>query len=196
MTENVKLFVMIDREHIILDAAIAVFSRYGVRKATIGDIAAEAGLSRQTLYARYANKAEIIDAVMRLITDRVVGQVSEAWLEAGSISEKLDIFLDFAIVRFFEQIKQMPDSIDLMAGSAVGNSAPQQRAEQGKIDLLAGLFEVRREALAAHGTTPEQLAEFFYQGSASFKFTAHDLGHLGSLLATLKRTTLMMLGES
>ena len=185
---------MTDREHIILDAAIAVFSRYGVRKATMGDIAAEAGLSRQTLYARYANKADIIDAVMRLITDRVVGQVSEAWLEAGSISEKLDIFLDFAIVRFFEQIKRMPDSIDLMTGSG-GGPAPQQRAEQGKIDLLAGLFAARREALAAHGTTPQDLAEFFYQGSASFKFTAHDLDHLGTLLATLKRTTLMMLGE-
>jgi len=195
LTENVKLFTMSEREHQILEAAIAVFSRYGVRKATMGDIAEQAGTSRQTLYARYSNKAEIIDAVMRLITDRVVGQVSEAWVEAGSISEKLDIFLDFAIVRFFEQIKQMPDSIDLMTGSG-GGSTPQQRVEQGKIDLLAGLFAARRDALVAHGTTPQDLAEFFYHGSASFKFTAHDLDHLEALLATLKRTTLMMLGES
>ncbi|MBC7282841.1 TetR/AcrR family transcriptional regulator [Hoeflea sp.] len=187
---------MSERDQQILEAAIAQFSRYGVRKATMGDIAAGAGISRQTLYARYANKAEIIDAAMRLITEKVVGQVSEAWLEAGSISEKLDIFLDYAIVRFFDQVKQMPDSIDLMTGSGDGGTSARHGAEQGKIDLLAGLFEARRDKLTANGTSPRDLADFFYQGSASFLFTARDLGHLKALLASLKRTTLMMLGES
>jgi len=185
-----------DREHQILEAAIAVFSRYGVRKATMGDIAAEAGISRQTLYARHANKTEIIDAAMRLITAKVVEEVGEAWLGAASIGEKLDIFLDVAVVRFFEQIKQMPDSIDLMTGRGDGPAAPPQRAEQGKINLLAGLFEAHRDALAAHGASPQDLADFFYQASASFKFTARDLDHLTTLLVTLKQTTLMMLGES
>ena len=186
---------MSERQLDILEAAIDVFSRYGVRKATMGDIAEQAGMSRQTLYARYANKEEIMSAAMQFIADKVIGQVTEAWLSAESISEKLDIFLDYAIVRFFEQIRQMPDSKDLLTGHGEAGSASQHMAEQGKVALLAGLFEARKQALAAHGVTPRDLAEFFYASASSFKFIARDADHLHSLLATLKRTTLMMLGE-
>tara|TARA_R110002020_G_scaffold312586_2_gene528024 strand:- start:1261 stop:1821 length:561 start_codon:yes stop_codon:yes gene_type:complete len=185
---------MDERDQQILDAAIDVLTRYGVRKATMGDIAAEAGISRQTLYARYANKGEIINAAMQLITERVVGQVRQAWASVDTTVDKLDIFLDVAVIRFFEQIRQMPDSSDLMTGHGEGGPAAQQ-AEAGKIDLLAELFSAHADALAAHGTSARDLAEFFYQSSASFKFTARDLDHLAALLATLKRTTLMMLGE-
>lgn len=187
---------MNERQNQILEAAIDVFSRYGVRKATMGDIAERAGISRQTLYARYANKGEIMNAATLLITEKVVGQVSEAWVDAETIGEKLDIFLDFAIIRFFEQIKQMPDALDLLTGSGEGGPGAHHAAEQGKIDLLTVLFEARSEQLAANGMSPQRLADFFYQGSASFKFTARDLDHLKTLLATLKRTTLMMLGEN
>lgn len=185
---------MTDRDQKILDAAIAVFSRYGVRKATMGDIAEQAGISRPTLYARFANKEEIMAAGMQLISDRVVSEVAEAWRSAATIGERIDIFLDCAIVRFFDQIRQMPDSADLMVGSGDG-AASHPRAEQGKIDLLAGLFESRREALAAHGSSPQELADFFYASAASFKFTARDGKHLESLLATLKQSTMVMLGE-
>ncbi|WP_052161196.1 TetR/AcrR family transcriptional regulator [Hoeflea sp. BAL378] len=186
---------MSERDHQILDAAIGVFSRYGVRKATMGDIAAEAGISRQTLYARYANKGEIVRGAMQLITDRVVRDVREAWASVDTIGDKLDIFLDLAIVRYFEQTKQMPDSSDLMTGQGEGGPAARQAAEEGKIGLLAGLFSARADKLADHGATPQDLAEFFYQSSTSFKYTARDLGHLEALLSTLKRTTLRMLGE-
>lgn len=185
---------MTDRDHKILDAAIAVFARYGVRKATMGDIAEQAGMSRPTLYARYANKDEIMAAAMQLISERVVNEVAEAWRSAETISERIDIFLDCAIVRFFDQIKQMPDSSDLMIGSGDG-VAPHLGAEQGKIDLLADLFASRKGALAAHGMNPVELADFFYASASSFKFTARNGKHLESLLATLKRSVMVMLGE-
>ena len=185
---------MTDRDQKILDAAIAVFARYGVRKATMGDIAEQAGMSRPTLYARYANKDEIMVAAMQLISDRVVSEVVEAWRSAATIGERIDIFLECAIVRFFEQIKQMPDSSDLMTGGGDG-AAPHLKAEQGKIDLLTELFAVRKDALAAHGSSPAELADFFYASAASFKFTARDGKHLASLLATLKQSAMVMLGE-
>jgi AcrR family transcriptional regulator len=187
---------MNERDQNILEAAIGVFSRYGVRKATMGDIAEQAGISRPTLYARFANKEEIIGAAMQLISDRVVHEVREAWRPGATIGERIDIFLDCAIVRFFDQIKQMPDSSDLMAGYWSQGTAAGHAVEQSKIDLLTGLFEERKQALEAIGSSPAQLAEFFYASSSSFKFTAHDAGQLESLLATLKRTTMVMLGEN
>ncbi|SOE11292.1 TetR family transcriptional regulator [Hoeflea halophila] len=186
---------MNDRDQKILDAAIDVCSRYGVRKTTMGDIAAQAGISRPTLYARFSNKEEVMLAAMQLVSDRVVDEVTRAWQAAMTISERIDVFLECAIVRFFDQIKQMPDSSDLMAGYWQQGTGAQFAFEQGKIDLLVTLFGERREALAAKGCSPAQLAEFFYASSSSFKFTAHDGAHLESLLATLKRTTLVMLDE-
>jgi len=195
ITVNVKLINMNDRDQKILDAAIDVLSRYGVRKATMGDIAEQAGISRPTLYARFSNKEEIMAAAMQLISDRVVREVKEAWAPATTISERIDIFLDCAIVRFFDQIKQMPDARDLMASYWDQGTEAQHAIEQGKVDLLAGLFEERKEVLAAKGSSPARLAELFYASSSSFKFTAHDAAHLESLLSTLKLSTMVMLGE-
>lgn len=186
---------MTDRDRKILDAAIVVFSRYGVRKATMGDIAEQAAISRPTLYARYANKHEIISAAMHLIADQVCHEVSEGWGPAQSIGERLDIFLDAAVVRFFDQIRQMPDASDLLIGTGDGATGPQMAAEQGKIDLLTGLFEPYGEVLAAKGSSPQALAEFFLASASNFKFTAHDLSQLKRLLSTLKLTTMVMLGE-
>lgn len=187
---------MNDRQQQILDAAIAVFARYGVRKATMGDIAEQAGISRQTLYARYSNKEEIIAAAMQLIAEHVCHEVREGWGPAQSIGERIDIFLDAAVVRFFDQIRQMPDASDLLIGNGDGVTGPQRAAEQGKIDLLTGLFDPYGEALAAKGSSAQELAEFFYASASSYKFSAHDLPQLKRLLATLKRTTMVMLGES
>jgi AcrR family transcriptional regulator len=186
---------MNDRQQQILDAAIAVFSRYGLRKATMGDIAEQAGISRQTLYARYSNKEEIVSAAMELIAEQVCHEVKEGWGPARSIGERLDIFLDAAVVRFFDQVRQMPDASDLLIGSGDGAMGPQMAAEQGKIDLLTGLFDPYGEALAAKGSSPAELADFFYASASSFKFTARDGKHLESLLATLKQSVLVMLGE-
>ncbi|WP_394688410.1 TetR/AcrR family transcriptional regulator [Hoeflea sp.] len=186
---------MNDRQQQILDAAIAVFSRYGLRKATMGDIAEQAGISRQTLYARYSNKDEIIAAAMELIAGQVCHEVKEGWGPAQSIGERLDIFLDAAVVRFFDQVRQMPDASDLLIGNGDGVTGPQVAAEQGKIDLLTGLFDPYGKELAEKGSSPEELAEFFYASASNFKFTAHDLPQLRRLLATLKRTTMVMLGE-
>lgn len=53
----------------ILDAAQAVFEQYGARRANVDDIAAAAGISRSTLYRRYANKEELLAAVIARATD-------------------------------------------------------------------------------------------------------------------------------
>lgn len=48
----------------ILDAALAVFSEVGVRKATIGDVAKRAGIDRVTVYRRLGSKDDLVTAVV------------------------------------------------------------------------------------------------------------------------------------
>jgi AcrR family transcriptional regulator len=57
------------RRDAILDAAIAVFLRYGFRKTSMDDLARAAGLSRQGLYLHFETKEALFkDAVLRVLT--------------------------------------------------------------------------------------------------------------------------------
>src|SRR5262245_62087188 len=53
----------------LLDAAQSVFIEMGYGRATMDAIAKAAGASRKTLYARYANKAEVLTAVVNRLLD-------------------------------------------------------------------------------------------------------------------------------
>lgn len=47
----------------ILDATFAAIRRFGVRKLALLDVAAEAGISRHTIYRRFRTKDELLDAL-------------------------------------------------------------------------------------------------------------------------------------
>ena len=52
------------RKKRIIDAALAVFDRYGIEKTTIGEIADEAGFGKATLYYYYPSKDDVYIAIM------------------------------------------------------------------------------------------------------------------------------------
>jgi TetR/AcrR family transcriptional regulator, mexJK operon transcriptional repressor len=58
----------------LLDAALAVFMREGYARATMADIAAAAGTTRKTLYARHANKTEVLAAVVNRLLDAALAE--------------------------------------------------------------------------------------------------------------------------
>lgn len=58
----------------ILDAALVEFDRHGMRRVALDDVARRAGVSRTTIYRRFANRDDLVAAVMdrenaRLFTD-------------------------------------------------------------------------------------------------------------------------------
>jgi AcrR family transcriptional regulator len=66
-----------ERQQQILDAAAAVIIRLGYDKATMSDIAEEAGASRRTVYLYFKGKEELFEALLY----REYMQYSLAWLE-------------------------------------------------------------------------------------------------------------------
>lgn len=49
---------------LILDAALVEFERHGIHRVALDDVARRAGVSRTTIYRRFANKDELVAAVM------------------------------------------------------------------------------------------------------------------------------------
>jgi AcrR family transcriptional regulator len=76
----------------LLDAATSLFIETGYAKTTMDAIARRAGASSKTVYSRFANKEEILTAVVRRLMDRAVA-ADEAAVGAGAIGNDPHDFL-------------------------------------------------------------------------------------------------------
>ena len=66
----------------ILDAALVEFDRHGIRKVTLDDVARRAGVSRTTIYRRFANRDELVAAVMDRENARLFADIADELNEA------------------------------------------------------------------------------------------------------------------
>jgi len=72
----------------LLDAAQALFSEKGFAAATMDEIARQAGSSTQTIYSRFANKTEMLEAVVQRVMDRTIAAQSSAGLDPSGVDPR------------------------------------------------------------------------------------------------------------
>jgi len=68
----------------ILDAATRVFLEYGYGAANMGAIAAEAGVSKQTVYSHFGSKPALFGAIVRERCDRLLSPIRVSKSEGRS----------------------------------------------------------------------------------------------------------------
>lgn len=73
----------------ILDAALRVFRRHGLRRSSIEQAAEEAGLTRQALYHHFASK----EALFRAVLERIYEQGLAAEIAAAEAAEEAGLEL-------------------------------------------------------------------------------------------------------
>jgi AcrR family transcriptional regulator len=83
----------------ILDSAYALVSRVGLRRTTFEDVAAKAGVSRQTLYRYFGSKDEMVAALMDREADRFLEALQRMAVDntdlAGAMSKGLMFTFDY-----------------------------------------------------------------------------------------------------
>ncbi|ACY99254.1 MULTISPECIES: TetR/AcrR family transcriptional regulator [Thermomonospora] len=62
----------------ILDAALAEFETYGLRRVSVEDVARRAGVARTTIYRRFSNKDQLLQAVILRECRRFLSEISAA----------------------------------------------------------------------------------------------------------------------
>jgi AcrR family transcriptional regulator len=67
----------------ILDAAVVEFERHGFRKVALDDVARRARVSRTTIYRRFANKDELVAAVIERENVRLFADIAAELKHAG-----------------------------------------------------------------------------------------------------------------
>lgn len=128
----------------VLDAAVRLL---GDRPdASLEQIATEAGVSRQTVYAHFASRADLIESVVTRMSDETVAMLDAAELGSGSAAEAMERFL----ARCWELMRRHPV---LLSGALESRSAEQDRDRHASI--AGRVEELVRRGQAAGEFDPE-----------------------------------------
>jgi AcrR family transcriptional regulator len=73
------------RQQEIVDAAVGLIGKYGVRGTTVSRIAATVGIAKGALYRHFPNREAVLEAALEAIADR-----SSAWLRQPTGPDVLD----------------------------------------------------------------------------------------------------------
>ena len=84
----------------ILDAAVVEFERHGLRRVALEDVARRAGVSRTTIYRRFANKDELIAAVVERENVALFADIAVELKQAGPQSNYYVEAFTLSILRF------------------------------------------------------------------------------------------------
>jgi AcrR family transcriptional regulator len=128
----------------LLDAAVQVL---GDRPdASLEQIASEAGVTRQNVYAHFASRADLIESVVARMSDETVAMLDASELGAGTATEAMERFL----ARCWELMRQRPV---LLSGALESRGAEQDRDRHAPI--AGRVEELVRRGQAAGEFDPE-----------------------------------------
>lgn len=83
-----------ERVDLILDAAYTCFTRHGVRRTTMDDIAREAGMSRPAVYQYVRNKEDAFRRLATRLLDGALAGAREAITSDGDLRTRLGAALE------------------------------------------------------------------------------------------------------
>ncbi len=81
----------------ILQSALGVVGRRGVRRLAMGEVSDAAGVSRTTLYRYFANKERLLDAVAHYDLERFRAGLEEALDGVDVGAERLEVVMHYVV---------------------------------------------------------------------------------------------------
>ncbi len=177
----------------IIEAALTCFAKYGIKRTTMADIAATAEVSRQTVYAHFGTKEEIIHEAIVTLTQRYLTEVEALLVGVRSLEEQLDAFFEAAIFKPFDSMQTYPDLADLLNSSTVPCKLAFAKATELKCTFFQGVFAPYEKLLHTKGQTVEQFAQFVTICASQCKQSATSRQQLDELIASLRAMILCCL---
>jgi AcrR family transcriptional regulator len=101
----------------ILDAAERLLGRFGYRKMTVDDIAAEAGIGKGTVYLSFPSKEEVVLSTVDRIVDRVCRAMEEEAARDASAPDRLRAMLRARVLVRFEAVAGYSASLNDLLSS-------------------------------------------------------------------------------
>lgn len=80
---------MEDQKKAIVEAALGMFNRYGIRSVTMDDLSSELSISKKTLYKFFDNKADLVHQCGELLFEKIYSSLMEIHENAESAIDEL-----------------------------------------------------------------------------------------------------------
>lgn len=189
-TTKIVKMEMTQAETRYAEAALAVFKRYGARKATMEEIAIEAGVSKPTLYATFRNKDAALAATIRFTMRTAILAVKEAWQGVDDLEVKLESYFELVVLSAYDTLRSAPDPDAFYTSIGESSAAALRETNSWETALLA-------EALSAFrmtGSDPERYASFVVTAATQAKHQISDRDQLLDFLSELKLSALAVVG--
>ena len=144
----------------ILDATDRLLARFGYRKMTVEDIAAEAGIGKGTIYLHFSSKEQVVLSHVDRIVDRLKQQhLAVIARSENTAPERIRRMLLARVLFRFDSIQHYTQSLnDLLAALRPGLLARRAKYFEEEAQLfaavlaegrVAGEFEFENELTAA-----------------------------------------------
>ncbi|MCV6594001.1 MAG: TetR/AcrR family transcriptional regulator [Silicimonas sp.] len=185
---------MNEREKSIARAAMRAYQAKGVSRATMSDIAAEAGVSRQTVYNTFPGSDAMLRGAVRSYIEDLWAEVQKGWRRCEALGDKLDVLL----VHFALEPWEFLNASDVAAELERGHN-PVGRAEiEASRDMfrheIADLFRPWEQALAARGTDPLAVSDYISAAIEGIKYNNKTRADMTRAVATLKAGLMALTG--
>ena len=131
----------------ILDATDRLLARFGYRKMTVEDIAAEAGIGKGSIYLHFSSKEEVVLSHIDRIVDRLRERLKEIARSDATAAERLRLMLLTRVLFRFDSIQHYTQSLnDLL--SVLRSSLLARRAQyfEAEAQIFAEVLTAGREA--------------------------------------------------
>lgn len=96
----------------ILDATDRLLARFGYRKMTVEDIAAEAGIGKGSIYLHFISKEEVVLSHIDRIVDRLRDRLHDIARSDATAAERLRLMLLTRVLFRFDSIQHYTQSLN------------------------------------------------------------------------------------
>jgi len=131
----------------ILDSTDRLLARFGYRKMTVEDIAAEAGIGKGSIYLHFSSKEEVVLSHIDRIVDRLRERLKEIARSDATAAERLRLMLLTRVLFRFDSIQHYTQSLnDLLSGLRSSLLARRAQYFESEAQIFAEVLTAGREA--------------------------------------------------
>lgn len=179
----------------IIVAASDVITRNGVRGTSMSDFATAAEVSRQTLYAHFGNKKELLAAVYRHGAAAILTDLETQWDGCETVADLMDVFFNAAILEPFDLFRQHPDLMEFFEDRSGPQAGLISAARTQHSDALAKRFLQAGITGEVGGYEATQLAAYVVHVAKDLKISCESRAELELRLKILKSSVLTLISS-
>ncbi len=143
----------------ILDAAERLLPRFGYKKATLDDLAKEAGIARRSIYAHFPSKEEVFLCSIDRVVERLLEELRRIAAESGPADVRLWRMLVARVMLRFDSVRRFHESLDeMLADLRAQYLERRENYFDHEADVLATVLDDGRRKLGWSIDDPQETA--------------------------------------